>query len=96
MRSDNHILPADQINAAIQETQAGLDTLILEITKPYYPNFRNIFDYINWDDGVYKWEILDSRVDHYEGFDFYTMYLTAQQWLTEYDIRKVGFLVSSY
>lgn len=88
MRSENHILPAGQIQAAVQETAAGLDTLILEITKPYYPNFRNIFDYINWDDGVYEWRILDEKINVYEGFDFYTMELVAQQWLTEYDIEK--------
>ena len=54
--------------------------------KPYYPNFRNIFDYIAWDDGKFEWNIIDMR--RYETFDFYTMNMTSQQWLTEADTDR--------
>ena len=40
------IAPSNIIPIASQELQAGMKMLVKEIKKPYYPNFRNIFDYI--------------------------------------------------
>lgn len=56
------------------------------VLKPYYPNFRNIFDYIAWDDGHFQWDVYD--VKEYDGFDFYTMNMTSQQWLTDVDVDR--------
>ena len=86
MRGDSHLISTGDIEVAAEEVFGALNVLQAYLIKPYYPNFRNIFDYISWDDGAYGWMVYDKKV--YDGFDFYTMNLTSQQWLTEWDTDR--------
>ena len=61
MRGDTHLIPSGDIEVAVQEVFGALDVLQAYLVKPYYPNFRNIFDYINWDDGAYSWMVYDKK-----------------------------------
>ena len=61
MRGDTHLIPSGDIEVAVQEVIGALDVLQAYLIKPYYPNFRNIFDYINWDDGAYSWMVYDKK-----------------------------------
>ena len=75
----------EEITAAYSDLLAGLEMAVDQLSRPYYPNFRNIFDYVAWDDGMFEWNVVDSNA--YDGFDFYTLNMTAQQWLTDRDVR---------
>jgi hypothetical protein len=75
----------EEITAAYSDLLTGLEMAVDQLSRPYYPNFRNIFDYVAWDDGMFEWNVVDSQA--YDGFDFYTLNMTAQQWLTDRDVR---------
>ena len=61
MRGDSHLLPTGDIEMAAEEVFGALSVLQAYLIKPYYPNFRNIFDYISWDDGAYGWMVYDKK-----------------------------------
>ena len=75
----------EEITVAYSDLLTGLEMAVDQLSRPYYPNFRNIFDYVAWDDGMFEWNVVDSMA--YDDFDFYTLNMTAQQWLTDRDVR---------
>jgi len=59
--------------------------LVKFYTSKFISSIINL-DYINWDDGAFGWDVFDKK--EYDGFDYYTMNMTSQRWLTEYDTDR--------